>query len=169
MRELKSIDPSEITDNPFRLIGKDWMLITAGDLNKYNTMTASWGALGVLWNKNTSTIYVRPTRYTYEFLEKIDYYTLSFFSEEYRPALNFCGANSGKTLNKAKETVLTPVQGEYGVFFRQSRLVLECKKIFYTDLAPGNFLDKTADATYYPKKDYHRIYIGEILSCLVKE
>ena len=168
MSTFKKIEPITLAENTFKLIGKDWMLITAGNLDNYNTMTASWGAFGVLWNKNTSTIYVRPTRYTYEFLEKNEYYSLSFFSEKYRSALNFCGANSGKDVEKAEKTGLTPLKGDFGVFFGEARLVIECKKIFYTDLDPKKFLDKKIDLKNYPKKDYHRIYIGEILNCLSK-
>ena len=169
MSTFKKIDPLMIEDNPFKLIGKDWMLITAGTINKYNTMTASWGSFGVLWNKNACTIYVRPTRYTYEFLEKYDYFTLSFLPEKYRAALNFCGANSGKEVDKVSKTGLTPVAGDFGIYFKEARLIIECKKIFYADLKPGLFLDKKADSAYYPKKDYHRIYIGEILNCLAKQ
>jgi len=169
MDSFKKFEVTEIKDNPFKLIGRDWMLITAGNIEKFNTMTASWGALGVLWNKNTSTVYVRPTRYTYKFLENNDYYTLSFFPEKYRSALNFCGANSGKDINKVKKTGLCPLKGEFGVYFNEARLVFECKKLFYSELAPERLIDKSLDEANYPNKDYHRMYIGEILNCLVKE
>ena len=104
MKKFKEIKPEELEFNPFRLIGKDWMLITAGTEEKFNTMTASWGSVGILWNKPAVTIYVRPTRYTYEFVEKYDEFTISFFSEEYRSALNFCGSKSGRDYDKALET-----------------------------------------------------------------
>ncbi|OGF52127.1 MAG: flavin reductase [Candidatus Firestonebacteria bacterium GWA2_43_8] len=166
MDKFKSEHANEIANNAFQVIGKEWMLITSGDLKKFNTMTASWGAFGVLWNKNTCTIYVRPTRYTYEFLEKNDYYTLSFFEEKYRDVLNICGACSGKSVDKIKKTGLTPLKTKNSVAFSEARLIIECKKIYYGDLLPANFLDKKTDTTYYPLKDYHRMYIGEITECL---
>lgn len=168
MGDFKSIKPETIGDNVFRLIGSDWMLITAGDKKSFNTMTASWGGLGVLWNKNVSTIFVRPQRYTHEFLERAGTYTLSFFDETYRGVLNFCGAKSGREVDKVKETGLTPAQTPGGSpCFAEARLVIECRKIYFQDLNPANFLDPKIDANY-PIRDYHRMYIGEIIACLAK-
>jgi flavin reductase (DIM6/NTAB) family NADH-FMN oxidoreductase RutF len=162
MKKFKEIKPEELEFNPFRLIGKDWMLITAGTEEKFNTMTASWGSVGILWNKPAVTIYVRPTRYTYEFVEKYDEFTISFFSEEYRSALNFCGSKSGRDYDKALETGLTPVALGSSVGFEQSHLALLCKKMYFQDMDSTNFLDQGAEK-FYPTKDYHRIYNGEIL------
>jgi len=103
------ISPKELADNPFRLIGDDWTLITAGTPAKWNTMTASWGGLGVLWGRPVSFIFVRPTRHTYGFLEEASRYTLSFFDEKYRSALNHCGKVSGREHDKAAETGLEPI------------------------------------------------------------
>ena len=105
MREIKA---TEIKENAIKLIGKDWALITAGDESGYNTMTASWGGLGQLWNKDVCFIFIRPQRYTYEFIEKNELFTMSFYPEEYRKALSFCGTKSGRDYDKAKETGLTP-------------------------------------------------------------
>jgi len=163
---FKEIKVSELKTNPFKLIGHDWMLITAGKKSSLNTMTASWGAFGVLWNEDCCTIYVRPTRHTYSFLEKYDYYTLSFFEEKYRKALNICGAFSGKDTDKVKKTGLTPFETKNSVAFSEAKLVFECKKVYFADLIPANFLDNKTDAAIYPKKDYHRIYTGKITSCL---
>ena len=109
MNKFIEIDPQELTDNVFKLIGRDWMLITAGDERRCNTMTASWGGLGVQWNANVAVSFVRPSRYTYEFLEKGKYYTLSFFDSGYRRALQLCGSKSGRDTDKIKEAELTPV------------------------------------------------------------
>lgn len=166
-----SIKPVELTDNPFKLIGDDWMLITAGDIEShktFNTMTASWGGLGILWHKPVSYIFVRPTRYTYEFTEKHDLYTLSVFEEKYRAVLNLCGTFSGRDTDKVANAKLTPVEFETGaVGFQEARLVMVCKKLYYQDLTPDRFIDPTLDKNY-PKKDYHRMYVGEIIGVYVK-
>ncbi len=165
---FRRTDPYKLKENVFKLIDKDWMLVTAGTPERWNTMTASWGGLGVLWNKPVAFCFVRPTRYTYEFMEASERYTLSFFAEKYRKALAFCGFHSGRDTDKAKETGLEPVSpGRGTVSFRQARLVLVCRKLYTTDIDPGRFLDPKIDANY-PKKDYHRMYIGEIARCLVR-
>ena len=94
--------------NPFKKISKQWMLITAGDEKKSNTMTASWGGLGIMWGKNVATAYIRPNRYTKEFVDANDTFTISFFDESYRKALNICGSVSGRDKDKIKEAGLTP-------------------------------------------------------------
>ncbi|MEK6794044.1 MAG: flavin reductase [Spirochaetota bacterium] len=155
---------TEAIDNVFSLIGREWMLITAGTIASYNTMTASWGGLGVLWNRNIAWCVVRPGRHTYGFLERAGSFTLSFFEEQYREALNVCGAKSGRDIDKAKVTGLTAVGTTAGVAFSQARLIIDCRKIYFQDIDPRNFIDASIDKNY-PKKDYHRMYIGEIMSC----
>lgn len=166
MSELfKLVEPEKITDNPFQLIGRDWMLITAGDLEKFNTMTASWGGMGILWNRNVCFCVVRPSRYTYNFMEETGSFTLSFFEEKYRKALSFCGSKSGRDVDKIAATGLTPLESKLGsVYFQEARLVMECKKLYYQDLEPGNFLDPSIEKNYNGK-DYHRLYVGEIMGC----
>ena len=166
--DFELIDPFELDDNVFRLIGMDWMLITAGSLDSLNTMTASWGGMGFLWNKKVCFCVVRPTRYTYDFMEKSDCFTLSFFDEEYRDVLNFCGTHSGKDVDKIEKTGLTLLMGSSGVpFFDEARLVIEAKKIYFQDLNPKNFLDDSIEDNY-PEKDYHRMYMGEIIRIFKK-
>lgn len=162
------ISPQDIGDNPFKALDKDWMLVTAGSLKSYNTMTASWGGFGVLWGKNIAICVIRPIRYTYGFMEESGTFTLSFFSDKYRKALSFCGSHSGKDYDKAKETGLTAVETDNGsVYFSEARLVLECKKIYFDDINPENFIDPEIDS-HYPEKDYHRMYIGEIVNVYKK-
>ena len=166
IEDFDIIDPFEMDYNVFQLIGMDWMLITAGSMDSFNTMTASWGGMGMLWNKKVCFCVVRPTRYTYKFMEKSDCFTLSFFDEEYRDALDFCGTRSGRDVDKIKKTGLTPVKGIKGVpFFDEARLVLETRKIYFQDLDPRNFLDDSIEDNY-PEKDYHRMYMGEIIRVL---
>lgn len=158
--KFKELDPQNLKESPFSMIDGG-MLVTAGDRDKFNTMTASWGGLGVMWNKNVSYVVVRPTRYTYEFMEKQDRYTLSFFDSEYADALTICGTKSGRSTDKVKETGLTPVFDGGSVYFGEARLVLICKKLYFQDINPANFQDAMIDKLY-PNKDYHRLYVGEV-------
>ena len=161
------IAPAQIAENVFKTISKDWMLITAGTLASYNTMTASWGAWGHLWGRDVCFCVIRPQRHTFGFMEKASHFTLSFFDEAYRPALDFCGSRSGRDVDKAAATGLTPVAGSTGaVYFGEARLVLECRKLYAQDITPASFLDPTIPAEVYPKADYHRMYVGEIVHCL---
>ena len=169
MQDFTSIKPTEITDNVFKLLDKDWMLVTAGNMDDFNTMTASWGHLGILWHMPIAIAYIRPQRYTFEFANRFDDYTLSFFTEAYRPALKFCGAHSGRDTDKIAETGLTPIQTERGnVIFQEARLVLECRKIYQDDLKKKNFLVPEVATKNYPKEDFHRFYMGEVLKVLTR-
>ena len=162
---MKHIKPEEITDNVIKLIGKDWMLVTAGRPGDYNTMTASWGGAGFLWNKPVVFVFVRPERHTYGFMEREDVFTLSFFDEKYRKALSLCGTKSGRDTDKAAETGLTPVETSNGsIAFSQARLVLECLKLYVSDLKSEKFLDKTILEKCYDSAHggLHRVYVAEI-------
>ncbi|MEG2597066.1 MAG: flavin reductase family protein [Oscillospiraceae bacterium] len=161
------IDGNKLDINPFQLIGKDWALVTAGNQEKFNTMTVSWGNMGVMWNKNIVTAFIRPQRYTHEFLEKGDAFTVSFYPEEMRAALTLCGKTSGRDINKVAEAGLTPVfDGEY-VYFQQAKLVLTCKKIYRDRIRPEGFLAEEIKEAY-PQQDYHDIFMGEIIKAYIK-
>ncbi len=164
----RKIDLKELSFNPFERIGKDWLLITAGDSSRYNTMTASWGGVGVLWNKNVATVYIRPQRYTKEFVDQSDTFSLTFFNETHREALTFCGKYSGRDYDKAKETGLTPDFDYAAPTFQEGNLVLICKKLYAQELSPNCFLDDSISKNY-PNKDYHTMYIGEILEAYIQE
>ncbi len=166
---LKPIDLTQLKINPFTLIGKEWMLVTAGDERKYNMMTASWGGIGVMWGKNVSITVIRPQRYTLEFVDEKEYYSLSFFDEKDKPALNYCGSHSGREVNKEKETGLTPVFDAEAPYFSQAKLVLICRKLHKQKLDPSGFIDKTIDAQWYPQKDYHECFVGEIVGVLMND
>ncbi|ADD67098.1 Conserved protein/domain typically associated with flavoprotein oxygenase DIM6/NTAB family-like protein [Denitrovibrio acetiphilus DSM 12809] len=158
---FKEVEPSKLMGNPFTMINDDWMLITAGNKEKFNTMTASWGGMGIMWNKNVSFVVVRPNRYTYEFMEKHDHYTLSFFDDQYRDALNLCGTKSGRDIDKVKEAGLTPVFDGDGIYFEETKIAMVCKKLYFQDLDPKNFQADFINKLY-KGDDYHRLYIGEI-------
>ena len=162
--ELRQIDPKKIEENTFRLIGS-CMLVTAGAPGSFNTMTAGWGGLGVLWSKDICFCLIRPVRHTYAFMERSDTYSLCFFEEEYRDALTFCGTKSGRDVDKVERTGLTPVLDDGPIYFEQARLVFQCRKIYFHDLIPANFRDPGIES-FYPQKDYHRMYVGEITRAL---
>jgi len=160
--EYSTIDVREIDDNVFRMIADRWMLVTAGGPESYNTMTASWGALGELWSARVAFAFVRPQRHTYGFMNREKRFTLSFFGEEQREALKYCGSHSGRDVDKAAETGLTPFSPVEGtVSFRQAELILVCRKIYFQDLDPDLFGEDWIDGKY-PERGYHRMYIGEV-------
>ncbi|MCM1132042.1 MAG: flavin reductase family protein [Ruminococcus flavefaciens] len=167
---FRKIDITELGFNPFTKIGKEWMLITAGNAENFNTMTASWGQLGVLWNRNVLTCYIRPNRYTYEFIEQGESFTASFFGEEYRKALAFCGSHSGRDCDKMAETGLIPAELDGCVGFEQADMVLVCRKLYSYDMQESGFLtDDGIPAQAYGSDPYHRAYIAEITAVYVKE
>lgn len=168
MNGFKSVNPEALSDNAFKLISKDWTLIAAGDTNSYNMMTANWLGLGFLWMKNVAFVFIRPSRYTYEFTEKLDTMTLNFFTEEYRDILTVCGKKSGRDYNKMTECSLTPVSTpDGGIAFAEARLVLNCKKMCVADLSNFDYLDKSV-LKNYADGDYHKMYICEITDAFVK-
>ncbi|MDR0982149.1 MAG: flavin reductase [Culturomica sp.] len=167
--ELKKIDVFDFQEKIVKLIAKDWMLITAGTPDKFNTMTASWGCLGNLWNKPVAIVFVRPQRYTFEFTEANDRMTLSFFPDNYRPQLTLLGTKSGRDTDKVKESGLTPIQTPYGnMTFKEARIVVEGKKLYADFFEPESFIDKSIDTSIYPTKDYHKMYIIEIENIYIK-
>ncbi len=166
MKNFTEISSNDLNESAFRIIGKEWMLITAGTMESWNTMTASWGGMGELWFKPVVFTFIRPSRYTLGFVEKKPTFTLSFFDETHRKTLNFCGANSGRDCDKAAETGLTPFATQEGsVAFEEARIVLECRKMYFQDLNPDQFLVPEIEGNY-PDQDYHRMYIGEVLRVL---
>lgn len=166
---FERIDPKSLDQNVFSLIGDQWMLLTAGTGEKCNTMTASWGGLGVLWGKPVATVYIRPQRYTLEFVEREEKLTLAFFGEEYRKALALCGSKSGRDIDKVKECGFTVETADGAPYFAEADLVLVCRKTYWQDMDPTHFLDGEIDSKWYPEKDYHRIFIGEIETVLKKK
>lgn len=163
---MKETNITDLKFNPFTLIGDEWCLIGAKKEDKFNAMTASWGGVGVIWNKNVVTIYVRPQRYTREFIEASDCFTISFFDRAYKKALGVYGSKSGRDINKEEVTGLTRVDdGDYA-YLQEAKLVFECKKIYCGKIDDKGILDMEDDQKHYPEKDYHYIYMGEITKVL---
>ncbi len=157
----------QLKTNPFSIFDKQWMLVTSGDFEKkhFNTMTVSWGFLGTMWHRPVVQVVVRPPRFTFEFMEQYDTFTVCVFPEEYRKALQILGTKSGRDGDKIKEAGLTPaaVEGVAAPAFAEAELVIACRKIHWQDLLPEHFLDPGIDH-HYTRKDYHRFYFGEALS-----
>ena len=152
----------------FSLIKDQWFLITASDPDHINPMTAAWGSVGIMWNRPIFTIVVRNTRYTHNLLEKASTYTCSFFNSEYRDKLSYCGKNSGRDVDKIKETGLTPTFFDNYIGYEEASLVFCCKKASRTLLLPDQFIDETI-IRHYDLKDYHTQYMGYIEKILQKE
>ena len=163
--EFQTISLREADGNLVRRIADQWMLVAAGDSSGYNMMTASWGGVGEMWGADVAVAVVRPTRYTYEFLEKNDRFTLSFFEEEYRQQIHsVCGSKSGREIDKAAATGLTPIFDYGSVRFEQAELTLCLRKIYVSDVNPDHFLDPSIAKWY--DGDYHRMYVGAVETVL---
>lgn len=169
MEEFRSMEPKDLNENPFTMIGGKWMLITAGTAERCNTMTASWGALGVLWGMPAATVYVRPTRYTLGFLDREEHFSLCVLGEKFRGALNYCGSHSGRDGDKIRAAGLTPVFGAQAPYFREAETVLLCRKLYRQPFQPACFTDASLDGKNYPGRDYHIMFVGEIESVLTKK
>ncbi|MBQ8621568.1 MAG: flavin reductase family protein [Oscillospiraceae bacterium] len=166
---MKEINVKDLTINAMTAIANDWMLITAGcEERGYNTMTASWGHLGSLWGAYTSVAYVRPQRYTKEFVDREDLYTLCFFPG-YKKELAYLGSHSGRDEDKVAKMGLTPVFGEGYTYFQEASLVLVCRKLYRAPLVEEGFIDKAVMNQCYPEKDFHDLYVGEIVKVLAAE
>lgn len=166
MDNMQKVELSELgKEDQFDLIGKQWMLITAGTKDHYNTMTASWGGTAWLWNKPVAIIFVRPERYTHEFIEENESLTLSFYDEQYRKALQICGSKSGRDCDKVKEAGLTPIETLSGqMTFKEARMTIEGRKLFKTEMTSENFLDLQLRDRWYGAEagGFHTVYIIEI-------
>lgn len=165
---FKQVDPKALDLNVFSAVDDQWMLITAGTAQRCGTMTASWGGLGILWNRPMATIYIRPQRYTREFVDGNEYFTLAFFSEQWRRELTFCGTKSGRDVDKVKECGFTVAETQCGApYFQEAELVLVCRKRMTMPMDPAAMPDEVKQTLY--KGDYHNIYWGEIVEVLRKE
>lgn len=164
---LEKIPIDQLTVQAYSLFENQWLLLTSGDFatGQYNAMTVAWGSLGCMWSRPFAMIAVRPTRYTYEFTEKFETFTLCAFPESQREALRLLGTRSGRDSDKIALSGLTPVAARQvaAPAFAEAELVIECQKFYWDDIDPAHFLEPRLDKNY-PGKDYHRIYFGEILA-----
>ena len=165
---FKEIKATDIKENIVDLLKNNWGLVTAGNNEKYNMMTVSWGAMGELWGKDSVTVYIRPQRYTEEFMNAFDHFTLSFFSLDKKQAVHgVCGSKSGRDVNKTEACGLTPNFDEAAPYFEEAKLVLECKKMYAQSLNAESITDHESVDKWYDN-DFHKMYISEITKVLVK-
>ena len=164
---FREISCRDLEINPFTAMNPDYILITAPDGKGVNPMTAGWGGLGVMWGLNTATVVVRPQRYTNQFMKESEYFTLSFFSEDYRPQLNLCGSKSGRDTDKVKECGFTAAAGAGNApYFEEADLVLVCRKRMAMPMDPAAVPEDVKKKSYHD--DFHDIYWGEIVEALKK-
>lgn len=165
MIDLKIISVNDF-DGIFKTVGEDWMLIAACDNNcdglKYNAMTASWGGMGVMWNKNVFWCFIRPQRYTKEFVDNSDKITLSFFDSKYKDALTLCGRKSGRDGDKISEAGLTVNIVNDEVYFNEAEYTVVGRKLYVDEIKKDGFIDKTIVDKCYPDEDFHFVYVCEI-------
>ena len=150
---------------PFDLFNKSWALVTAGPINNHNSMTVSWGELGTLWRKDVATIYIKPCRYTHEFMEANDYFVISFFDEKCHNSLMIMGSNSGRDCSKDELAGLTPISHKKVTIYKEAKLTLVCKKIYQHDMVLEN-IPQEAVETYYKEESPHTMYIGEVIEVI---
>lgn len=169
MNKFIEISPEKFDQSPFRIIGHDWMLVTAKKADKVNTMTASWGGLGVMWAKNVSFIVIRPQRFTKEFIDSSEQFSLSFLDGSFKKQLGYLGTVSGRDEDKIGKTELT-VSYDNGVpYFDEAKTIIICKKLYAQEYKPECFIDTELDSKFYPDSDHHTLYISEIQKILVRE
>lgn len=168
--KFQEINVKELKKNPFAMIGDEWMLITAEKEGKVNTMTASWGGIGIMWGKTVATAYIRPQRYTKEFVDSNEYFTLSFFGGEHKKAMGYLGSVSGKNEpEKISKTDLHVTSLEGHPTFEEATLVLICRKLYAQEMKEDCFLGMEEIKKWYPDKDYHTMYMAEIVKAYVQE
>ena len=159
---MKEIDIRQISESAVKLINDDWALLSAGNENGWNTMTVSWGGIGELWNKDVVFVFVRPQRYTKEFLDNEGKFTLSFFGGRMKKEMGICGSKSGRDCNKAELAGIKPIFEDGTVFIDGAEYALVCQTLYTDYIDPDGFLDKSLDEANYVQKDYHKIYVAEI-------
>lgn len=168
MSNWKTITPEELQKNPFVLIGKDWGLVTAGTKEKVNTMTVSWGGVGIMWGKPVAFVFIRPQRYTKTFVDNNETFSLSFYDESMRSMLSYMGSHSGKDVDKIKEMNLTTVFEDSTPYFEEATTVFCLKKLYKQEMQETCFVDKSCIEKWYEAKDYHHMYVCEIQKVLIK-
>ena len=164
---FKEVNIKDIEDNLISMVADEWMLVTAGSHDSFNTMTASWGFFGEIWHKECAVTVVRPSRYTYEFLNSNDCFSLSFMGNN-RDVHKICGSKSGRDVDKVTQTGITPVFSDGTVYFEEARVVVICRKLYVSDILPEKFCDRECLESY-GGDNYHRAYVGEIVKVLIQD
>ena len=156
-----------IETKPFEIFNNTWALVSAGPISNHNSMTISWGGMGTLWSKSVTTVYIKPCRYTYKFMEENEYFSLSFFDDEYKKALGVMGSKSGRDVDKDALSGLTPIGHDKVTIYKEAKLTLICKKIYFNDLDINHIPEEAVDR-YYKIEKPHRMYVGEVIEIIEK-
>ncbi|SBV92455.1 flavin reductase [uncultured Dysgonomonas sp.] len=168
MNQFKEINIKDFSPNPFEIKDK-WMLISAAKPDgTVNTMTASWGSFGIMWNKEVVFIVIRPQRFTREFVESSESLSLTFFDDSYKKALAYLGKASGRDEDKITKAGLSVAMDNDVPYFEQAERVIFAKKLFVQRIEEAAFLDEKIIDRWYPEKDFHYLYIAEITKVLEK-
>ncbi len=165
---MKEINIRDLNKSAVKMISDEWALLTAGNEQGFNTMTVSWGGIGELWGKDVAFVFVRPQRYTKDFIEREGMMTLSFFGGEYKKEMGICGKKSGRDIDKFKETGLTPAFTDGTVYVKEAKHVLVLKALAIADMKPDDILEKEIIPDCYQNGDFHKVYICEIVKTLKK-
>lgn len=165
---FRDICLKDFKENVINIIANEYMLITAGNKEKYNMMTASWGFMGEMWGEDSVAVVVRPSRYTMEFIDNNDYFTLTFYGDD-KSVHKICGSKSGRDIDKTNATGLTPIANDDYVYFDEARLVLVVKKKYVQPMSKDFLTDKAVDEKWYKDGDWHNLIIGSIERIYVKE
>ena len=169
MSEYAIVAPEDFDQSVFRLIGKEWMLVTAKNQEgKVNTMTASWGGLGVMWGKNVAVTVLRPQRYTKEFIDQSESFTLSFYDDTFKKDLSYLGSVSGRDEDKIKEAGVHVAYHDGVPYIDEGKEILLCRVMSETPITKDEFKDEKIDAAWYADQDYHKMYIAEITDILAR-
>lgn len=167
---FKEIKLTDVKENFVDLFKNRWGLVAAGNENGFNMMTVSWGAVGELWGQDTATVYIRPQRYTEEFVNKEDYFTVCFFPDDMKKQVHsVCGSESGRDVDKAYKCSITPDFSQAAPYFKEAQIVLVCRKTAKSRFNPNEFIDGGIDLKWYPEKDYHYVYYGAVEKVLISE
>ena len=168
MHDFQKVDIEQMEINPFRMIGKDWMLVTAGNERKANTMPASWGGVGIMWGKNVAYVFIRDSRFTKEFIDREGRFSLSFPAEQYRKEMKFLGTVSGRDEDKIREAGMHIGYYDGVPYIDEGSLILICRVMSGTPIRKEDFWDRAIDEKWYAEQDYHMMYIAEITDIMAR-
>ena len=168
MHSFQPVGFEQMDVNPFKMIGKDWMLVTAGNEEKANTMTASWGGVGVMWGKNVVYVFIRDSRFTKEFVDREGRFSLSFPEEKFRKVMKFLGTVSGRNEDKIKEAGVHIGYYNGVPYIDEGSMIMICRVMSRTPIRKEDFLDDSIDTSWYASGDYHDMYIAEITDILAR-
>lgn len=174
---MREINIKQLELRPFEAFGTDWMALAAGtEQSGYNAMTIAWGHFGSLWERGThanrlptAICYVRPNRYTKQFLDKEPYFTLNCLGSAGKKALGYLGSHSGRDGDKLKAAQLTPAFTNGTMYIAEAQKVYICRKLYTAPLLEEGFADRELVEFNYPKRDFHQMYVGEIIKVLEGE